>query len=378
MDKLTAAAATLFGIGLLILIHEWGHFWTARRMKLTVQEFSVGFGPALLRWRGRSGILYALRSLFLGGYVRVKEIEEDLMVIPESSYARPSREILRRGAVVLGGPMMNIFAAVLIFFIYSLWFAGLRVSPVIASVSQGSPAEKAGLGPGDEIVAIAYLERTELATIQRYISNHPGRPVRLKIRRDTSYLTLTIVPNRKVQYVPVRRHRTDAAGLARLREILFGRLERQEFGLIGVTFQLEPVPGQLFTERLKVAVLLTVESIWIAWQAVVAPFREPLLFADVAGPIRMTYEFVSYRWLGIMDHLRALGIISFALALINLFPIPVLDGGRILFLLMELIGRRRIYTLELRATYVGYVLLIMLMAFIALKDLHYVLFLRGR
>ncbi|MCS7224017.1 MAG: M50 family metallopeptidase [Armatimonadetes bacterium] len=378
MDKLTAAVIAILALGFLILIHEWGHLWVALRAKMTVQEFSIGFGPPLLRWQSRSGILYTLRLILFGGFVRIKEIEEDLLQPAESPWARPGRDLLRRAAVIAAGPAMNIVAAIILFFVYSLWAAGLRSTTEIAAVSEGSPAEKAGLQPGDEILAIGYLNRTDRPTILRYISSHPGRPVRLRIRRNGTHLVVTPIPNRKVEYYPVRKVRPGLTGWQKWREILFGRIEMHEFGLIGVTFKMEPIPAQPLSERLVIALGMTLDNLWVGWQAVTAPFREPLLFAKAAGPIRMTYEFVAYRWLGFMDQIRFIGIISFALALINLFPIPVLDGGRLLFLFMEFVARRRIQKLELSATYISFTLLILLIAFIALKDIHYVLFTRGQ
>jgi len=100
MGALSAFFLALLGIGILILVHEWGHFWVARRVGLTVQEFSIGVGPSLLRWQGRDGVVYRLRLFFLfAGFVRIVEIEQDLLQKPTSPFARPTKDLLRRIAV---------------------------------------------------------------------------------------------------------------------------------------------------------------------------------------------------------------------------------------------------------------------------------------
>ncbi|MFA0762179.1 MAG: hypothetical protein HZLCBSQH_002299 [Candidatus Fervidibacterota bacterium] len=101
MGALSAFFLALLGIGILILVHEWGHFWVARRVGLTVQEFSIGVGPSLLRWQGRDGVVYRLRLFFLfAGFVRIVEIEQDLLQKPTSPFARPPKALLRRIAVI--------------------------------------------------------------------------------------------------------------------------------------------------------------------------------------------------------------------------------------------------------------------------------------
>ncbi|MCX7642796.1 MAG: site-2 protease family protein [Armatimonadetes bacterium] len=383
-EKILFMLSALIGLGILILIHEFGHFWVARKLKFNVQEFSIGFGPKLFGWQGKDGVAYRLRLFFLfGGFVRIQEIEDDLLQQPESPYARPAREIFRRIAVIAAGPVSNMLVAVLLLFVYSLWWAGFRTTTEIAAVSEGSPAEKAGLQPGDQIVGFAYL-RLQLPyspnfnrELRCYIYNHPGQPIRLLVRRDLREFPVTVVPNRKEGFRIVHTPHPQARGIQRWLQRIFGRLEKEEFGLIGVAFKTEPIPAMPWQERLKEAIPLTWENLVDTWQRVTLPFTQPILLREVSGPIRIVYEVVVHRWLGMMEQVRVFALISFALAFLNLFPFPILDGGRILFLLIEFISRRRIYNLEVKANYVGLALLLALVLFVTLKDLHFVL-MRGQ
>lgn len=378
MDKVIALIWAIVGIGLLILIHELGHFLVALKLRFTVKEFSIGFGPKLLGWVGKSGIVYHLRLILFGGFVRIKEIEDDLLQEPESPFARPARAIFRRIAIIGAGPTLNLLAAVLLFFVYSFWMAGMRGTSEIAKVSEGSPAEKLGLRPDDELVGFAHLKKAKLSEIVCYIRSHPNKPVRLRVRRDFNYFTVTVVPNRAPEYLLTRKPHPDAKGFQLWMQKVFGRMEKRERGIIGVTFKLEPIPALPFSKRLANSLLMTLDNIEMAWQLVVAPLTQPILLREVAGPIRITYEVVANRWRGIMEQIHFFGVLSFVIALINLLPLPLLDGGRILFLLIEFFSRRRIYNLELKATYVGLVFLVTLFLFITTKDLHFIFFLRGQ
>jgi len=383
-EKILFMLSALIGLGILILVHEWGHFWVARKLKFNVQEFSIGFGPKLLGWQGRDGITYHLRLFaFFGGFVRIKEIEDDLLQQPESPHARPAREIFRRIAVIFAGPAANFLIAAILIFVYSVWWAGFRTTTEIASVSEGSPAEKSGLRPGDQIVGFAYL-RQQLPyspvfarELRCYIASNPGKPIRLLVRRDFHEFPVIVVPNRKEGFRIVHTPHPNAQGIQRWLQRVFGRLEREEFGLIGIAFKTEPIPAMPWHARLKEALPMTWDNLVEMWKQVTLPFTQPILLREVSGPIRIVYEVVAHRWLGIMEQIRVFALISFALAFINLFPFPVLDGGRILFLLIEFVSRRRIYNLEVKANYVGLALLVALLLFVTLKDLHFVL-LRGQ
>ncbi len=153
MDLLYTIAITLFSLGVLIAIHEFGHFWVARRCGVRVERFSIGFGMPLLRWRDKLDTEYVIAAIPLGGYVKMLDERVDEITPGMEHLAFNRKPVLARIAIVSAGPLANLLLAVLAY-----WFVFMAgetgVAPLIQSVEEGSVAEIAGLESGQEIVAI--------------------------------------------------------------------------------------------------------------------------------------------------------------------------------------------------------------------------------
>ncbi|WP_321351006.1 RIP metalloprotease RseP [Halopseudomonas oceani] len=153
MELLSTLLATVVALGLLVTIHEYGHFWVARRCGIKVLRFSIGFGPALLRWHDRRGTEYAIAAIPLGGYVKMLDEREAPVAEHELDQAFNRKSVKQRIAVVAAGPIANFLLAILAFWLVAV--VGIStVAPVLGPVPAGTPAAQAGLHEGLEITSV--------------------------------------------------------------------------------------------------------------------------------------------------------------------------------------------------------------------------------
>ena len=153
MDMLYTVGITLATLAILVAVHEFGHFWVARRCGVQVLRFSIGFGPSLLRWRDRLGTEYSIAAIPLGGFVKMLDEREGKVAASDLERAFNRKPVLQRIAVVSAGPIANFILAVAVY--WGLFMAGESgYAPVIGQVEAGSPADLAGLQAGQEITAL--------------------------------------------------------------------------------------------------------------------------------------------------------------------------------------------------------------------------------
>ncbi|MDX2422174.1 MAG: RIP metalloprotease RseP, partial [Amphritea sp.] len=154
MDILNTVLALIVTLGILVTIHEYGHFWVARRCGVKVLRFSVGFGKPLLRWRDRLDTEYVIAMIPLGGYVSMldeREGDVDPQLLDQTFNRKP---VLQRIAIVAAGPIVNLIFAVVVY--WAMFVSGVeKVAPVVGSITADSIAERAGLQPGVEIMSVA-------------------------------------------------------------------------------------------------------------------------------------------------------------------------------------------------------------------------------
>ncbi len=344
--------AVLLVLGLLIAFHELGHFLVARLFGIGVKVFSLGFPPKLLAFQwGQTQ--YRLSLLPLGGYVQlVGESKGD--DVPEG-FTREQSFMLRpawqRMLVVVAGPLFNFFLA---WFIYwgVFWAQGaVEMLPVVGEIRQDSPAMTAGVREGDRILAIDGKETRYWREMAAVIGASEGQTLVLTVQRDGATLDIPVEPQLSV-------HKN-----------LFG--EEIKTPLIGVTSAGETVTIPLGGgSAAKEAVVQTWEIIKLTGQGFLKIIERVIPLDNVGGPIlivQMVHEQASR---GFTNLLVLTALISINLGLINLLPIPVLDGGHILFYSIESVSGRpvpeRIQELTTKA---GLVFLIMLMVLATYNDL---------
>lgn len=295
------AAIVLFGV--LITVHELGHFLAAKGTGMLVTEFSIGFGPKLFQ-KKVGETLYSLRLCPLGGYNRIAGMEPGEAVTPRGFNGRP---LWARMLVILAGPFMNFLLPFLLFFgIFAVSGLTLPVNkPVVGSLMEGYPGA-AGLQAGDRLVSINGRKLEKWNDINSLVQENGPKPGKVVIRRDGREMTLTLQP------------RFDG--------------ESKRF-LIGVRPPLEHRQLSLW-ESLKTAGL----AVGKTTVAMVDGLRKMItgkVRADIAGPIGVAHMAGDVAAQGAVPYLEFMAFLSLNLAVLNLVPIPALDGGQFLVLVVE-------------------------------------------
>jgi regulator of sigma E protease len=332
----------------IILVHELGHFWAARICKIRVEEFGLGFPPRAIKLFERGGTLYTLNWIPLGGFVR--PAGEDDPNVPGGLSAASKKARL---FVLSAGSGANFIFALLIF-----WMAYMSGSPAveISDVNPGSPAEIGGMQAGDVILEVNGIRAENSGTIIGIVNDNLGEEVLFLVQRGDEQVSLVIVPRREGEYDPTVE------------------------GPIGVGLRLSSTGDRLTRSPLEAAQ----ESASSVWQIMYLTVSVPSMLingeitaqearpvsvvgiSQIAGEAAET-SVNNNTWFPILN---MMAFISVALGFTNLLPIPALDGGRILFVLIEAVRGRRIEP-EREGTVhlVGMLLLLGLMVLLIVQDI---------
>jgi len=343
--------STAVVLGILIFVHELGHFLVAKRSGVTVLRFSLGFGPKIIGIT-RGGTEYRLSLIPLGGYVKMLgEDSEEEVTEQQRAGAFSEQPVLKRIAIVVAGPFSNFLLAVVIFtFLFA--FSGIpEHDPDVGTVNPGSPAEQAGLSPGDKVVSINGKPIATWEDLSETIEKNGPNPLTLQVRRGDRDITVTVSP-----------------AISEVKN-LFGETVKRP--LIGIT------ASDKSTVR-KVNPLLagyyalehTAYLSKIFLQTVVKLVQRVVPLQTLGGPILIAQMAGQQAEAGILYLINFLALISVNLAVLNLLPIPVLDGGHIFFFLVEAILGRPISLKKVEmAQKVGMVLLLALMVVVFYNDI---------
>lgn len=445
-DFLWNLLSFIVALGLLITVHEFGHFWVARKNGILVKRFSIGFGKALFSWRDRQGTEFVIAAIPLGGYVRMLDARID-PVLPEfADLTFDSKTVPQRMAVIAAGPVANFLFAIFVLMLMYLigvpslrpvvaevvpesiaaraylpnqqivaingeavqdwqgvqlllleqigrdtvtltmaddsdspgaevrldltdWqfdperdsvFGSLGIVPVqakalleIGVIQADSPAAAAGLQLDDKLLVLDGVALTDWASMVKVIQNSPGKPLSLLIERDGQPKTLTVTP--ASQETPDGFHQ----------------------GFLGVSPKVQPVDPQ-YIRNLQYGPL---EAVWQGmqktWQLIRLSFSMigKLIFGDVSvkhlsGPISIAQGAGSSADLGLIAFLSFLALISVNLGVVNLLPLPILDGGHLMYLVVELIRGRPVSEKAQETGFkIGAFVLLMLMGIALLNDI---------
>ncbi|MSO92147.1 MAG: RIP metalloprotease RseP [Rhodospirillales bacterium] len=353
----------------LVYVHEWGHYWVARRNKVRVEVFSIGFGPEIWGWTDRSGTRWKISSIPLGGYVKMfgetsgPGAELVAMTPEEQAVSFQHKGLGQRAAIVAAGPIANLLFAIVIFACVA-GFVGIPVPLAgVGHILPGSAAEAAGLKSGDTILAINGDPVHRFEDLRRVVSASPGVPLKLGVRRQGQEITVSATPEAKVD--------TDESG----KEVQVGRL--------GIA----PDPNQAMFERQNpaMAVWIGIERTFVMMANIVHYLGQLVTGAGSAdqlgGPIRIAQMSGDMAQGGVVNLLIFIAALSVNLGLINLLPVPMLDGGHLVFYLAELVRGRPVGAKVQEYSFrFGLILVLLLMVYATwndLKHLRIIEFIRG-
>jgi regulator of sigma E protease len=319
-------------------------------MGVRVLKFSLGFGPKLIG-KKYGDTEYLISSIPLGGYVKMLgESSGEELQEKEKIFAFNYQPVWKRFIIVFLGPLFNlVFAIVIFFFVFSYGIPVLL--PEVGDVLPQSPAERAGLMKGDTVISIDGSQVTQWDEMTKIIHTSPGRSLNLKIKRKSEVVTLSVIPEKK-----------------RIQD-LFG--QGKEVGLIGIkpsgnTF----IKKSDLTESLTNAVSRTWEIAVLTMVSIVKLIQRVIPMETIGGPILIVQMAGEQASLGVLNFFIFMAIININLGILNLLPIPILDGGHILFLGIEAVRRKPLEEKFINiAQRVGLALILLIMVFALYNDL---------
>ena len=344
--------AAILVLGVLIVVHEFGHFIVAKKSGVGVLKFSVGFGPTLFG-RTIDGTEYVVSAIPLGGFVKMVGEDPDSEEPVDEAISFSHQSLWKRCAIVLAGPAFNLLFAFVAFSLVFLTY-GVREpsgTAAIGHVQEGRPAETAGFEVGDVLTAIDGRPIESWEELSEAIRGSEGKQIEVDLTRNDESLKISVTPEKREA------------------KNIFGEITGPGYYAIGV--------GHLTVHR-RIGVIESFaegfrQTQW--WITTIAMSVVKLVSGDIpageiGGPILIAQAAGTQAQAGIESLVQFMSVISINLGILNLLPIPVLDGGHLLFFLIEAVMRR---PLDLRqrevAQQVGLVILIGLMAFAFYNDI---------
>lgn len=347
--------AFICAIGPLVFFHELGHYAIARLLGVGAQTFSIGFGGEIAGWTDRSGTRWKVGWLPLGGYVRFVG-DEDRSSVPEQAPAPgndrsfAAKPVWKRFLIVLAGPMSNFLLAIIIFAGFFAVLGMPRTPSLVVGVEPGSAAASAGLRKGDRIESIAGQSTGSFEDVQRVVALRPGETVTVRIERGGGVLAVDA------------RLGTDE------QKDRFG--QKYRVGMLGVYaagHRLERVSvPELLPQAARYTWVLTATTA----QGVIQIVTGRRSVDELGGPLKMAQVAGQQAALGPFQFVQLLALFSINLGFINLLPVPMLDGGHLLFYAVEAVRRRPVSVQAQEWAFRGgLALLLALLLFTTVNDL---------
>lgn len=334
-------------LSVIIIVHEFGHFIAAKKGGVYIDEFSLGMGPQLLKYKPKkSETTYSLRAFPIGGFVSMAEKEDSSNKAIKKNQVLENKSFGRKLLVLINGILFNCFLAIFLFFISGLFYGRPVSEPVINKVVEGMAAEKAGLESGDKILEVNGV----------------------KINTWDDFLLEASAKKLKDEYIfKVEKSNGDIKEYNLVPEVQ--EVEGQEVKVFGIQSS-----GTTYYKGFKNAVIYAFEGFYTNFKTIFKIlgnlFTGEVPVKSLSGPVGIYSLVDSVKSQGMNTLLYLTAYLSINVAIINLIPIPVFDGGRVLILLIEKITRRKSSdNLEAILNYVGFALMILLMLYVTFNDI---------
>jgi regulator of sigma E protease len=354
----------LFVLTIVVFFHELGHFLVARWAGVKVLTFSLGFGPELAGFNDRHGTRWKISAIPLGGYVKFFGDDTEASTPSTETLAAMSEEDRKgsfhhkkvgpRAAIVAAGPIANFILAIVIFTCLFTFFGKPSTTAQVDKIEAGSAAAAAGFQVGDVVTAIDGKVISSFSDMQRIVSIHGGDKLAFTIKRGNSTVQLEATPELRDVKDP------------------FGNSHRQ--GILGITRS--TAPGETLTERVDpaTALWLGVKETWFVIDRTLAyiggVFTGREAASQVGGPLGIARISGQVATIGLAALIHLAAVLSVSIGLLNLFPVPLLDGGHLLFYAVEAVrGRPLSERAQEMGFRIGLALVLMLMVFATYNDI---------
>jgi regulator of sigma E protease len=321
--------AFMLVIGPLVFVHEMGHYLAGRIFGVKSDAFSIGFGREIAGWTDKRGTRWKIGWLPLGGYVKfagdmsaVSQPTADWLALPPEERARTfqAKPVWQRAIIVAAGPVVNFVLAILILAGFAMAYGDSRTPPVVGSVERGSVADKSGLRVGDRIVALGGREMTTYDDMLRYTRIRPGEPVKIDYRRAGAVGQMNVT-------------------IGTIEEgDRFGNLYR--VGRIGIGQAAPVIKPVSLVEAPGVAIRRTGEIVSMMVETIGQIISGRRSVKELGGPLSIAKVSGEQMTLGVEAFVFLIALVSINLGFINLLPVPMLDGGHLMFYAIEAVRRR--------------------------------------
>jgi len=354
-------------IMVVVFIHEYGHYYFAKRYGVGITDFSIGFGREIFGWNDKSGTRWKVCWIPLGGYVKFfgdrnvfSQTEQQEVIDKYSEEDRNKLFILKplyqRSLIVAAGPLANFVLAIIIFSIINM-FVGKDLTPaVVSEVTINSPAYEAGIQKNDKIISIDNNKVQSILEVSTFISTSTAEIIEFSVLRNEQEVTLYVKPN-----------------LVQSKDSLGNSVKKRMIGI-----KLSPLNNEFKKQPLgpSKAIYYSIKEVWFVSVTSLRYLGNMLIgsadSSQLGGPIRIAKITGQVAEHGVVPFLSIMAYISISLGLVNLFPIPMLDGGHLMFYFFEkVLGRPLSQKTQEGFFRIGLFLLFSLMFFATFNDLKY-------